>query len=69
MTESEDERKAARGLPTGSDAVAELEAFIAETEARGEPVPPEARTMLARLKELMTAIEGLRTSFEKGDEP
>jgi hypothetical protein len=32
-------------------------------------VPPEARLMLARLKELMAALEGLRTSFEKGEEP
>jgi hypothetical protein len=64
VTEREDED----GLPTGSDAVAELEAFIAETEARGEPVPAEARAMLAHLKELMAAIEGLRTSFEKGEE-
>ena len=56
-------------LPTGSDAIAELEAFIAQTEARGEAVPPEARMMLARLKELMAALEGLRSSFEKGEAP
>jgi hypothetical protein len=65
VSEHEDER----GFPTGSDAIAELEAFIAQTEARGEPIPPEARAMLARLKELMAAIEELRTSFEKGEEP
>ena len=65
MTGREDDR----GLPTGSDAVAELEAFIAETEARGEPVPPEARVMLAHLRELMAALEGLRKSFRKGEEP
>jgi len=64
VSEREDEPR----LPTGSDAVAELEAFIAETEARGEAVPPEARVMLAHLKELMAALEGLRTSFEKGEQ-
>jgi len=55
------------GLPTGSDAIAELEAFIAQTEARGEAVPPEARMMLVRLRELMAALEGLRTSFDEGE--
>jgi hypothetical protein len=63
VTERDDERP----LPTGADAVAELEAFIARTEAAGEPVPPEARVMLAHLKELMAALEGLRTSFEQGE--
>ena len=55
--------------PAGSDPVAELEAFIARTEAAGEPVPPEARAMLARLREVMAALQALRTSFEKGEEP
>ena len=63
MTGREDEP----GLPTGSDAIAELEAFIAQTEARGEAVPPEARMMLVRLRELMAALEGLRTSFDEGE--
>lgn len=47
------------------DPVAELEAFIARTEARGEAVPPEARVMLARLRELMDALKGLTASFEE----
>ena len=47
------------------DPVAELEAFIAQTEARGEAVPPEARAMLARLRELMAALKGLTASFEE----
>jgi hypothetical protein len=49
----------------GNDPVAELEAFIAQTEARGEAVPPEARAMLARLRELMDALRGLTASFEE----
>jgi len=51
--------------PGGSDPVAELEAFIARTEASGEPVPPEARVMLARLRELIKAMNDLRTSFDE----
>ena len=54
------------GIPKPSgDPVAELEAFIAKTEARGEAVPPEARAMLARLRELMDALKGLTASFEE----
>lgn len=54
------------GVPKPSgDPVAELEAFIARTEARGEAVPPEARVMLARLRELMDALKGLTASFEE----
>jgi hypothetical protein len=55
--------------PLGADPVAELEAYIAETEARGEPVPPEARVMLERLRELMTALRGLTATFEERAEP
>ncbi len=51
--------------PLGADPVAELEAYIAQAEARGEPVPPEARVMLARLRELMAALRGLSASFEE----
>ena len=51
------------------DPVAELEAFIAESEARGEPVPQEARAMLERLRELMAALKGLTASFEERAEP
>jgi hypothetical protein len=51
--------------PLGADPVAELETYIAETEARGESVPPEARVMLERLRELMSALRGLTASFEE----
>jgi hypothetical protein len=51
------------------DPVAELEAFIAQSEARGESVPPEARVMLDRLRELMAALKGLTASFEDRAEP
>jgi hypothetical protein len=54
---------------SGDDAVAELEAFIAEAEARGETVPAEAHMMLARLRELMAALRGLTSSLEERGEP
>jgi hypothetical protein len=55
--------------PLGGDPVAELEAYIAQTEARGEPVPPEARAMLARLRELMAALRDLTASLDERAEP
>ncbi len=51
------------------DPVAELEKFIADTEARGEPVPEEARAMLARLRELMDALKGLTDSLSDAKRP
>jgi hypothetical protein len=51
--------------PLAGDPIAELEAYIARTEARGEPVPPEARLMLERLRELMAALRGLTASFDE----
>ncbi len=56
-------------FPPGTDPVAELEAYIAQTEARGESVPPEARVMLARLRELMAALRGLTESLGDRAEP
>ena len=55
----------------GGDPIAELEAFIAQTEARGEAVPAEARQMLDRLRELMAALKGLTDSLapEKPSQP
>ncbi len=53
----------------GADPIAELEAYIAQREARGEPVPPEAHLMLARLRELMAALRGLTASFDERAEP
>ena len=47
----------------------ELEARIAEAEARGEPLPPQARAMLASLRELTRAVEGLRASMKDAEPP
>ena len=45
--------------------VTRMEVEIAQLVARGEPVPPEAERMLARLREVAVALEGLRESFEQ----
>ena len=42
------------------DSAQALEAQIAEAEARGAPVPPEARAMLESLRQLARAIEDLQ---------
>jgi hypothetical protein len=51
-----------------ADSLAELEDYIAQAEARGEPVPPEARVMLERLRELMAALRGLTESLASREE-
>jgi hypothetical protein len=55
--------------PLAGDPIAELEAFIAQTEARGEAVPPEAHMMLQRLRELMAALRGLTASLDERAPP
>ena len=41
----------------------ELEAFVAEFEAAGEPLPPEATEMIERLREIVRALDGLTSSL------
>jgi hypothetical protein len=41
----------------------ELEAFVAESEAAGEALPPEAAEMIARLREIVRALDGLTSSL------
>ena len=42
-----------------------LEARIAAAEAAGDDVPPEARIMLASLRDLAQAVDGLRTTIHE----
>ena len=42
-----------------------LEAFVANAHARGEEVPPEAGLMIARLKELVGALDDLTKSMTR----
>jgi hypothetical protein len=41
----------------------ELEAFVARSKAEGEDLPPEALEMIARLREIVTALDGLTSSL------
>jgi ribosomal protein S18 acetylase RimI-like enzyme len=41
----------------------ELEAYVADSAAAGQPLPPEAVEMVARLRELVRALDGLAASF------
>ena len=52
-----------------ADQLRQLEAFVARADAEGEALPPEAAEMVARLREIMEALDGLATSFDasRGD--
>ena len=41
----------------------ELEAFVARTEADGGELPPQAVEMIARLQEIVRALDGLASSM------
>jgi hypothetical protein len=41
----------------------ELEAFVARADAEGDELPPEAVEMMARLREIVHALDGLTASF------
>ena len=43
----------------------DLEAFVAKSEAAGEPLPPEASEMIERLREIVRALDGLTSSLEE----
>ena len=57
---------AAAGREGLASQLRELEAFVATTEAAGEPLPPEATEMVERLREIVRALDGLTASL--GDE-
>lgn len=44
-----------------------LEARIAAAEAAGDDVPPEARLLLASLRDLARAVDGLRSTITETD--
>ena len=48
---------------------AQLAAHIAAADAAGEPVPDEARTMLASLRDLSRAVDQLRQSLDEPPAP
>ncbi|MEO6525359.1 MAG: hypothetical protein ABIP93_01910 [Gemmatimonadaceae bacterium] len=58
---------------TGRDGLAaqlrELEAFAERSEASGDDLPPEAIEMIARLREIVQALDGLTSSMAERDQP
>ena len=43
----------------------QLEAFVARAESDGDALPPEAMEMVARLREIMHALDGLSSTFDE----
>jgi putative acetyltransferase len=60
-----------RSLPTAAGAgrdgfatqLRQLESYVADAESAGHALPPEATEMIARLRELVRALDGLTASF------
>lgn len=52
------------GLPNFADSLAQLEARIAEADAGGDEVPPEARQMAVKLRELVAALGDLTSTLD-----
>jgi hypothetical protein len=46
-----------------ADQLRQLEAYVETAESQGDTLPPEAVEMVARLKEIMEALDGLTTSL------
>jgi len=44
-----------------------LEAYVADAQARGDEVPPEAVLMIARMKELIGALDDLTKSIKENE--
>jgi hypothetical protein len=47
----------------------QLEAFVARSEASGGDLPPEAVEMVARLREIVQALDGLTSSMTEPPHP
>lgn len=41
----------------------QLESFVEDSKSSGEEIPPEAAEMIARLREIMLALDGLASSM------
>ena len=42
-----------------------LEAFVADADANGDAMPPAAAEMIARLREVVRALDGLTSSLDE----
>jgi len=57
------------GLLAFAESLAQLETRIAAADADGSDVPPEARQMLVKLRDLVAALTDLGSSFEAPPTP
>jgi hypothetical protein len=69
MNEGEGLRGAAAGRAGLATQLRELEAFVARSESEGDALPAEAVEMIARLREIVQALDGLTTSLEAPPPP
>jgi hypothetical protein len=51
-----------------NDHLRQLEEFVARSETEGVEAPPEASEMIARLREIILALDGLTATMD-GDPP
>jgi ribosomal protein S18 acetylase RimI-like enzyme len=54
---------AAAGREGFATQLRQLESYVADVEATGQTLPPEATEMISRLRELVHALDGLTASF------
>jgi hypothetical protein len=57
------------GLLAFAESLAQLETRIAAADADGSDVPPEARQMLVKLRELVAALGDLGSSLDAARQP
>ena len=71
MTNDDEELTgAAAGRAGLATQLRELEAYVARSEASGDELPPEALEMIARLREIVQALDGLTSSMgDTNDQP
>jgi hypothetical protein len=66
MTQSDElPNTAAAGRDGLASQLRELEAFVAKADADGETLPPAAKEMIERLREIVRALDGLTSSMRR----
>ena len=72
LSESDDTHDDAASAAAGRDGLAaqlrQLEAFAARSVSAGEALPPQAVEMIARLREIVQALDGLTASMAQEPE-
>jgi hypothetical protein len=63
MPDEEGMNSAAAGRDGLATQLHALEEFVARSEAEGDALPPEAAEMIARLREIVQALDGLTASI------